>query len=101
MNSLHALLVLSALLFTGGIAIVITKRNGIMVLIGIELMLNASILNVLVFNKMFNTNMDGQLFALFIMVVAVAESAVGLAIIINVYKYYNSAIPDEISELKE
>jgi NADH:ubiquinone oxidoreductase subunit K len=92
---------LSAFLFCTGLAIVIVKRNAILVLIGIELMLNAANLNLVTFNRVHTANHDGQLFALFVMIVAVCESAVGLAIVLRVYRYYQSAVPDEISQLKD
>jgi len=94
------LLYLAAFLFCTGLIIVIVKRNVIMVLLGIELMLNASNLNLVAFNRQHNDEMEGQLFALFVIIVAVCEAAVGLAIILRVYRYYQSAAPDEISELK-
>jgi NADH:ubiquinone oxidoreductase subunit K len=94
------LLVLGAFLFTTGIAIVIIKRNAIMILIGIELMLNASNLNLVAFNQMFPTSIEGQMFALFVIIVAVCETAVGLAIVLRVYRFYSSSVPDEISDLK-
>jgi NADH:ubiquinone oxidoreductase subunit K len=93
-------LILSALLLSVGLAIVITKRNTIMMLIGIELMLNASNINLIAFNRLYPQSLEGQMFALFVIVVAVCETAVGLAIILRVYKFYNSSIPDEISDLK-
>lgn len=95
------LLYLSALLFAVGITVVIVKRNAIMVLLGIELMLNAANLNLIGFNRLYPDRHDGQMFALFIIVVAVCEAAVGLAIILRVYKYYQTAVPDQISELKD
>ena len=93
-------LALGAFLLTVGLAIVIIKRNAIMMLIGIELMLNASNLNLVAFNQMFPQSLDGQMFALFVIIVAVCETAVGLAIILKVYKFYQTAVPDEISDLK-
>src|SRR4051812_1482600 len=93
-------LILSALLLSAGLAIVITKRNTIMMLIGIELMLNASNINLIAFNRLHPQSLEGQMFALFVIVVAVCETAVGLAIILRVYRFYNSSIPDEISDLK-
>jgi NADH-quinone oxidoreductase subunit K len=93
-------LTLGAVLLATGLAVVIIKRNAIMMLIGIELMLNASNINLIAFNQMFPQSMDGQMFALFVIIVAVSETAVGLAIILRVYRFYQSSVPDEISELK-
>jgi NADH:ubiquinone oxidoreductase subunit K len=95
----HALL-LAALLFTVGLFIIITKRNTIMVLLGIELMLNASNLNLIAFNQLWPT-LEGQMFVLFVIIVAVCEAAVGLAIVLQVYQYYQTSIPDAVSDLKE
>jgi NADH:ubiquinone oxidoreductase subunit K len=94
-------LYLSALLFSVGLMIVIVKRNAIVVLMGIELMLNAANLNLIAFNQQTPGMLSGQLFSLFVIVIAVCEAAVGLAIILRVYKYYQTSVPDEISELKE
>lgn len=93
-------LYLSAILLAAGLVMVITKRNAIMMLMGIELMLNASNLNLVAFNQYYPRQLDGQMFALFVIIVAVCETAVGLAIVLRVYHYYRSSIPDEISELK-
>ena len=101
MAPVEHLFYLSAFLFCTGLAVVIVKRNAILVLIGIELMLNAANLNLVAFNRGYATNHDGQLFALFVMIVAVCEAAVGLAIVLRVYRYYQSAVPDEISQLKD
>lgn len=95
------ILYLSALLFSVGLMVVIIKRNAIMVLIGIELMLNAANLNLVAFNQLRPGLLDGQMFALFVIVVAVSEAAVGLAIILRVYKYYQTSEPNQVSELKE
>lgn len=94
------LLYLAAFLFCTGLMVVIVKRNAIMVLLGIELMLNASNLNLVAFNQKYSPSLDGEIFALFVIIVAVCEAAVGLAIILRVYRYYQSSVPDEISELK-
>jgi NADH:ubiquinone oxidoreductase subunit K len=101
MVPLQHLLYLSVVLFAAGIVTIIIKRNTIMMLIGIELMLNASALNLIAFNQLFPQNINGQMFALFVIIVAVCETAVGLAIVLRVYQHYQSSIPDEISELKD
>jgi NADH-quinone oxidoreductase subunit K len=93
-------LILGAVLLATGLAVVIIKRNAIMMLIGIELMLNASNINLVAFNQMFPESMDGQMFALFVIIVAVSETAVGLAIILRVYRFYQTSVPDEVSDLK-
>jgi NADH:ubiquinone oxidoreductase subunit K len=94
------LLYLGALLFCTGLAVIMVKRNTIMMLLGIELMLNASNLNLVAFNQLYPTSLDGQMFALFVIIVAVCEAAVGLAIVLRVYQHYQTSVPDEISDLK-
>jgi NADH-quinone oxidoreductase subunit K len=95
------LLYLSAVLFSTGLAVIVMKRNAIMMLLGIELMLNAANINLIAFNGIHSARIDGQMFALFVIIVAVCEAAVGLAIVLRVYQYYQTSIPDEVSELKD
>ncbi|HEX6224999.1 MAG TPA: NADH-quinone oxidoreductase subunit NuoK [Chryseolinea sp.] len=101
MFPIEHVLFLAALLFSLGLMIIIIKRNTIMILLGIELMLNASNLNLVAFNNLMPEKMDGQIFALFVIIVAVSEAAVGLAIVLQVYQYYQTSIPDSVSDLKE
>ncbi len=100
MSKPDLLFYLSAFLFCSGLLIAVTKKNAIVVLMGIELMLNAANLNLVLFNFQ-KKGMDGQLFALFIIIVAVCEAAVGIAIILKTYHYYHTSVPDQISDLKE
>jgi NADH-quinone oxidoreductase subunit K len=90
----------SLLLFSVGTSVFLIKKNAIVMLIGIELMLNAANLNLVGFNQLYN-NINGQVFSLFVIVVAAAEAAIALAIILKVYQYYQSAEPDDLDELKE
>ena len=99
-NVLTILILLGALLFSIGITIVIIKRNAIFMLLGIELMLNASNINLVAFNKFYPDRLDGQMFALFVIIVAVCETAIGLALVLRVYQYYSTAVPDQLNELK-
>ncbi len=93
-------LIISALLFSIGIAVVATKRNAILVLMGVELMLNAVNLNMIAFSQFDPQRLQGQMFALFIMVVAAAEVTVGLAIILKIYDYFKNIDLEEVNELK-
>jgi NADH:ubiquinone oxidoreductase subunit K len=77
------------------------KKNAIQILIGIELMLNAAILNLVAFGRYDRINNGGQMFALFAIVLAAATTAVALAIILNVYKQYKTIDPDRINQLKD
>jgi NADH:ubiquinone oxidoreductase subunit K len=101
MVPLEHFLYLSAFLFSAGLTIIIVKRNAIMVLLGIELLLNAANLNLIAFNRHNPEMFTGQLFALFVIVIAVSEAAVGLAIVLRVYKVYQTAMPDQLTELKD
>ena len=92
---------LGAFLFCAGLMVIITKRNAIMVLLGIELMLNASNLNIVAFNQLHPAHLSGQVFALFVIIVAVCEAAVGLAIVLRVYQHYQTSVPDEVTDLKD
>jgi NADH:ubiquinone oxidoreductase subunit K len=100
MIPLAHILVLSGLLFLVGLAIVITRKNYILMLMGIELMLNAANINLVAFSKTSAGAMQGQFFALFVMVVAVAEVAVALAILLKVYQYYQSVNTHDTTQLK-
>lgn len=93
----ESVLYLAAFLFCVGLAIILTRRNLIMMLIGLELMLNAANLNLIALNA----NIDAQFFMLFIIIVAVCEAAVGIALVLRVYHFYQTSLPDEISDLKE
>ena len=95
------LFALGAFLFSSGLVIVFTKKNAIMILLGIELMLNAANLNLGLFNSQNPSNYEGQFFALFVILVAVCEAAVGIAIILKAYHYFHTSVPDQISDLKE
>ncbi|MNI69813.1 NADH-quinone oxidoreductase subunit K [compost metagenome] len=72
-----------------------------MILVGIELMINASILNFVAFGKYDKVSYAGQIFALFAIVLAAAAVAVGLALVLNVYRHYKTINPDQINELKD
>lgn len=94
---LEHILLLSAVLFSLGVLAVITKRHAIVVLMGIELIFNAANLNLVAFSRYDPTLLQGQLFALFVMVVAAAEAAVALAIILRVYQHFKTANLNQIS----
>ena len=102
MTPLHGYLIFSALLFALGLAGALTRRNAIVVLIGLELMLNAANLNLLAFARFGagQAAMAGTLFVLFSIAVAAAEAAVGLALILAVYRRYRTTDLGEIHSLK-
>ena len=90
---------LATLLFAIGGAVVLTRRNAIIVFMGVELMLNAANLVLVTFARM-HGNLDGQVLALFVMVVAAAEVVVGLAIIMAIFRSRRSASVDDANLLK-
>jgi NADH-quinone oxidoreductase subunit K len=94
-----AYLVLSALLFTIGGAGVLLRRNALIAFMSVELMLNAANLAFVAFARM-HGNLDGQIVAFFVMVVAAAEVVVGLAIIMTIFRSRRSASVDDASLLK-
>ncbi|MEZ0609640.1 NADH-quinone oxidoreductase subunit NuoK [Fibrella sp. WM1] len=94
------LILTAAALFSMGLAVVLTKRHAVVVLMGIELMLNAVNLNLVAFSQYDPDRLQGQLFSLFVMVVAAAEAAVALALIIQVYRHARTVQLDELNELK-
>lgn len=93
-------LLTAAALFSIGLAVIVTKRNAIMVLIGIELILNSANLNLVAFSR-YDKSLSGNMFALFVILVAAAEAAVALAIILRVFSYYKTSNVDEVSQIKE
>lgn len=102
MTPLSGYLILSAFLFAIGLAGALTRRNAILVLIGIELMLNAANLNFIAFWR-FGENperLTGIMFVIFSIAVAAAEAAVGLALIIAIYRHYRTSNIDQINQLK-
>jgi NADH:ubiquinone oxidoreductase subunit K len=92
-------LLLSAVLFCIGVFGVIARRNAVMVLMSVELILNSVNLNLIAFALM-NNNVDGHIFALFVIAVAAAEAGVGLAMVLMVYRNRRSIALDELSEMK-
>ncbi|MGI2748489.1 NADH-quinone oxidoreductase subunit NuoK [Bacillus cytotoxicus] len=103
MNSVpaSAYLTLAIILFCIGLFGALTKRNTVIILVCMELMLNAANLNLVAFSKLgFFSNLTGQIFSLFTMSVAAAEAAVGLAILIALYRNRTTVHIDEMDKLK-
>ena len=102
MTPLQGYLLLAALLFAVGLAGALTRRNAVLVLIGIELMLNAANLNFIAFWR-FGPEpqmLRGVMFVVFSIGVAAAEAAVGLALIIAIYRHYKTVNLDRIDQLR-
>lgn len=94
-------LILSAALFSIGLFGVLSRRNAIAILLGVELMLNAVNINLVAFWRYLNpVQMTGQVFAIIVFAVAAAEVAVGLALVISVYRNRKTVIADELDMMK-
>ncbi len=99
MVSLNSYLILSAILFAIGTVGVLTRRNAIVIFMCVEMMLNAVNLSFIAFSK-FLGNLDGQIFVFFVMTVAAAEAAVGLALMIAFYKNRESIDVEDMNLMK-
>jgi NADH:ubiquinone oxidoreductase subunit K len=102
MTPLSGYLILSSFLFAIGLAGALTRRNAILVLIGIEIMLNAANLNFIAFWR-YSADpraITGVMFVIFSIAVAAAEAAVGLALIIAIYRHYKTSNVDQIDSMK-
>lgn len=97
--SLNSLLWVGAIFFVCGVICMTTKRNGIGVLMGVELVLNGANINFVAFSKYSPLALDGQLAALFVIVLAAAEAAVALAIALNFYNNHHTIDVDRGDEL--
>ena len=101
MITLQSYMVIASALFCIGLYNVMTRKNAVAILMGIELILNSANINFVAFNRFISsTNLDGHLMALFVIVLAAAEAAVALAIIINMYNNMNSINVDEAAGLR-
>ena len=101
MDSLQSYLVIAAILFSIGIYGVITRKNAIAILMGIELILNSANINFIAFNRFGGMDtLDGHVFSIFVIVLAAAEAAVALAIVINLFKNIGSVDVDDAGLLK-
>ena len=92
-------LILSALLFSTGVLAVTLRRNAIGILIGIELMLNAANINLVAFSR-WHGHVDGAVYAIFVIMLAAAEAAVAIAIVLNVFHHAASISVDDYTDLK-
>ena len=98
---LNHFLVVSTLLFSTGIYAIVTRKNAIMVLMGVELILNSANINFIAFTRFGNFGLQGHLIALFVIVLAAAEAAIALAIVLNIYKTLSTVNIDEVDSLKD
>lgn len=93
-------LTVSAILFSLGLFAVMKRRNAVGILMGVELMLNASNINFVAFSRYVQHTIDGQIMAAFVIVLAAAEAAVALAIVLAMYRNFGTANADTVNSLK-
>ena len=94
-------IVLSLVMFFAGVYGFITRKNMLMMLISIELMLNAVDINFAVFNRfLFPGQMEGMIFSIFAIAIAAAETAIAIAIIINIYRHIRNIDADNLDDMK-
>ena len=98
---LYHFLIVSTVLFGIGLFALVSRRNAILVLMGIELMLNAANINLIAFSRYGGLGVDGQVISIFVIILAVAEAAIALAIILNLYHNFNTVNIDEVRTMKE
>ena len=98
--SLTNYLLIGAVMFVSGVVCMATKRNGIAVLMGVELVLNGANVNFVAFSRHTSLGLDGQIVSLFVIVLAAAEAAVALAIALNFYNNYQTIDVDRGDQLQ-
>jgi NADH-quinone oxidoreductase subunit K len=96
-----AYVAVSAALFALGIVAIVVRRNVLYVLMGIEMILNAANINFVAFARFGGNSLDGQMFAIFVIILAAAEAAVALAIVLNVFRLFESVEPGGIDRLRD
>jgi len=105
MNQLESYLLISSILAALGVITIVSRRNAVAILLGIELILNAAALNFVAFGRFVKTAagthfLDGQIFAVFIIVLAAAEAVIILAVIVAIYRQIESIEADRLRELR-
>jgi len=96
-----AYVAVSAALFALGIVAIVVRRNVLYALMGIEMILNAANINFVAFARFGGNSLDGQMFAIFVIILAAAEAAVALAIVLNVFRLFESVEPGGIDRLRD
>lgn len=100
MIGLQEFLTVGAVLFVLGLYTVMTRRNAVMVLMGIELILNSANLNFIAFARYLGPGIGGQVVAVFVIILAAAEAAIALAIVLNIYRIHNKINVDEVDSMR-
>ena len=98
---LENLLIVSAIIFCAGLYTIVTRKNAVAILMGVELVLNAANINLVAFAQFGGRGVDGMAFAVFVMVLAAAEAAVALSIVIGVYQNFGRVDVDEATSMRE
>jgi len=98
---LGAYVAVSAALLAIGIVCIVARRNVLYVLMGIEMILNAANINFVAFARWNGNDLDGRMFAIFVIILAAAEAAVALAIVLNVFHLFQSVKPSQADLLRE
>ena len=98
--SVQHFVVLSAILFALGLFCVVTRRNALGILMGIELILNSANVNYVAFARYSGSGYDGQIFAIFVIMLAAAEAAIGLAIVLGIYQTFETIDVDATDRLR-
>jgi NADH-quinone oxidoreductase subunit K len=101
MDQLSSYIILSVILFCLGLYTVVTRRNAVAILMGVELILNAANINFVAFSKFLTNTLDGHVISIFIIMLAAAEAAVALAIVLNLYNDRGHINVDEADSLKQ
>ena len=99
--SLGHFVVLSGILFALGLFTVVTRRNAIGILMGVELVLNSANVNYVAFARYAHTGYDGQVFAIFVIMLAAAEAAIGLAIVLGIYQTFETIDVEATDRLRQ
>jgi NADH-quinone oxidoreductase subunit K len=94
-------LIVGAVLFALGLFTVLTRRNAISILMGVELILNSANINYVAFSHFSSGNVDGQIYAIFVIMLAAAEAAIGLAIILAIFQIFHTIDVEAAQTLKE
>ncbi len=94
-------LVLGAVLFGLGLYSVLTRRNAISILMGVELILNGANINYVAFSHFSSGNVEGQIYAIFVIMLAAAEAAIGLAIVLAIFQLFHTIDVEAAETLKE
>ena len=98
--SIQGYLIISMVLFAAGLLTAVSKRNIIGIFMGIELMLNSAAINFAAFSRFTASSLEGQVFSMFIIVLAAAEAAIALALLLAIYKRYSDINADNLTALK-